>query len=65
MHGNYAYFIYPKSWGRATLLDNDGDGVGMDPYDDWYSKDDVKENYYIYSGGDSITNGFEINITYN
>lgn len=64
LHGNYAYFIYPKEWGRATLLDNDGDGVGMDPYDNWYTKSDIKDNYYINSGGEGMMIGTEINITY-
>ena len=65
LHGNYAYFIYPKSWGKATLLDNEGDGVGIDLFDEYYPIDDVKENYYIYSGGVGMTQGTEINITYN
>ena len=61
----FAYFIYPKSWGKATLLDNEDDGVGIDPYDNWYPYNDVKENYYIYSGAHGMTQGTEINITYN
>ena len=35
----FAYFIYPKSWGKATLLDNEGDGVGIDLFDEYYPID--------------------------
>jgi hypothetical protein len=61
---SYIYFIYPKSWGIATILDSDGDGVGLGDFTEFYQYDDVKENYYIYSSSADKSLGAIFNLTY-
>jgi uncharacterized repeat protein (TIGR02543 family) len=60
----YIYFIYPKSWGAATILDSDGDGVGLYDFTEFYQYDDIKENYYIYSSSADKSLGAIFNLTY-
>lgn len=60
----YIYFIYPKSWGIATILDSDGDGVGLYDFTEFYQYDDVKKNYYIYSSSADKSLGAIFYITY-
>jgi hypothetical protein len=60
----YIYFIYPKSWGTATILDNEGDGVGLYDFTEFYQYDDVKTNYYVYTANADKSLGAVFNITY-
>ena len=43
----YIYFVYPKEWGIATILDKDGDNVGLANKTSLSSFAGIN-NYYIY-----------------